>query len=54
MEDGKLLDEKLSKKGPYQRRSRGCRRVAALAMGGLSLLSKAEAKETPLPWPYKS
>ena len=27
--------------------------VAALTMGGLSLLSKAEAKETPLPWPYK-
>ncbi len=52
MEDGKLLDEKLSRRGLIK--GAVCTAgVAALTMGGLSLLSKAEAKETPLPWPYK-
>lgn len=52
MEDGKFLDEKLSRRGLIKG-AVGAAGIVALASGGLSLLSKAEAKETPLPWPYE-
>jgi len=31
----------------------GAAGIAVVSAGGLNLLSKADAKETPLPWPYK-
>ena len=55
MEDGKFLDEKLSRRGLIKGAA-GVAGVAALTMGGLGFLSKGEAAKTSpatLPWPYK-
>ena len=54
MEVGKLLDEKLSRRGLIKG-AVGAAGIAALASGGLNLFSRAEAKEGPTekwPWPY--
>ena len=54
MEDGKFLDEKLSRRGLIKG-AFGAAGIVALASGGLSLFSKAEAKggtTEKWPWPY--
>jgi hypothetical protein len=55
MEVGKMLDEKLSRRGLIKG-AVGVAGIAALASGGLGLLSRAEAKAGPAekwPWPYE-
>lgn len=55
MEDGKFLDEKLSRRGLIKGAA-GVAGVAALTIGGLGFLSKGEAAKTSpatLPYPYK-
>ncbi|MDD1750152.1 MAG: C-GCAxxG-C-C family protein [Methanothrix sp.] len=54
MEDGKFLDEKLSRRGLIKG-AVGAAGIVALASGGLGLFSKAEAKAGSTkkwPWPY--
>jgi hypothetical protein len=53
--ESELLDEKLSRRGLIKGAA-GAVGIAALTMGGLGILSKAEAAKTnpsKLPWPYK-
>jgi hypothetical protein len=55
MEDGKFLDEKLSRRGLIKGAA-GVAGAAALTIGGLGFLSKGEAAKTDsatLPYPYK-
>jgi hypothetical protein len=54
MEVKEMFDEKLSRRG-LLKGAAGAAGIAALASGGLSLFSKAEAKGGPTekwPWPY--
>jgi len=54
MEEGKLLDEKLSRRG-LLKGAAGVAGIAALTAGGLGLFSTADAKEVDAkkwPWPY--
>ena len=55
MDVGKMFDEKLSRRGLIKGAA-GATWIAALTMGGLGFLSKAEAVKKSsaiLPWPYK-
>lgn len=56
MEVGKLLEEKVSRRGLIKGMGKlvvGATGIAVVSGFGTKMLSKAEAKETPLPWPYK-
>ncbi len=59
MEDGKMFDEKLSRRGLIRgigKMAVGATGIAIASAGGLNLLSDAEAaqkRSSKLPWPYK-
>lgn len=56
MKEERLLDGQVSRRGLLigaGKLAAGAAGIAVVATGGLNLLSKAEAKETPLPWPYE-